>query len=265
MICTGQRTIGIFIGILLLQTSLFGQQEESKVSSLPLEIQESVVQPARPESPAVIIITLYNRSTTAPVINIDIKIATTSRINIERQLDTLPPSEARYFYYELPAAPDNPYLIAEYNWNGRNYSVAKAVTAPVPVKTNSLWPIMLPIIVPALSSFLGVILGALLLHILTTKRERNQNRLAWGKMLFEKYEPAYREFKNKWGKIPSATALQHHFETLRVNTLIIPESIESAYKEAHETLMDGKASEGKKRQACIKLQSTIDNFLLKPW
>ena len=112
-------------------------------------------------------------------------------------------------------------------------------------------------VVSSLLSLLAVVVGTVLTHVTTSKREQRQRGFEAGKSDTERYSAAYREFLDYWNAGTSPTQLENGFASLR-GKAFVPESILRMYETTLAALSDTTASQEAKTEAARRLYEAVD-------
>jgi hypothetical protein len=136
------------------------------------------------------------------------------------------------------------------------FPAATSIPSPAVVQYASL--------IAAALSFVGVALGAALLHWFTSRRENRQRRAEWSKYQHQQHDAAYRRFLTDWNGVPSSTILTPRFAELERSAPIVSD-VRTAYIAA-QTELDTPNSANKK-ETCQTLQFAVDRVLASadPW
>ena len=113
---------------------------------------------------------------------------------------------------------------------------------------------------PALISFVGVVLGAVLLHVLTARRDKVRARFEWRRLLFEKQQEAYAAFRASWSGVLVPQVLDNSYTEL-ASKIIVDESVIGAYKKLRTVLSDQVSTDAAKRAAARKLDASFTKLL----
>ncbi|WP_439583207.1 hypothetical protein [Dyadobacter bucti] len=132
-----------------------------------------------------------------------------------------------------------------------------------PVAPSSNDESIFKLIFPTVASVIGIIIGAILLHIFTNIREKSRAKFDWKKIIFDKYEQAYISFLHDWQESQSPTLLETHFDKLTKNA-IVPFNIVTQYKKTIATLQDTNSDPALRKNSCDQLRLFIDKELLTP-
>lgn len=249
----------IFITLVLtlfFPGALFAQEGGA---AIPLEAQIDVLTPSQGEQSVTVLVTLHNRDKSSPLTDVEIRTRDGRLVKLSATESNLNSGQSQALKLEIPTAPDQTYLFISYKWNSEVHSIAKAINIQ-----RASQNVLLPTVMTAAVSFLGVIIGALLLHMFTVRRERENFRREWGKAQFEKYEKAYRDFLNDWNEDPNAHILKTQMSQLRANSPV-PLTIVADYNLTYAMLSDSKATPEQKQEACKKLRHAVEQFLVQPW
>jgi hypothetical protein len=226
----------------------------------PLDIQSSLTQPSGNDQSFPFLLTLHNQSTSETITNIAIRIEERTVVIDTQSIDMLLPGQSTYLKFEVPIKASCPYLSTSYNFKNNQNSLARAIDLTTLSKDVNAWS---QVISPLLSIF-GIITGAWLVHLFTKWRDRQRALFDWSKMLFERYEKAYRDFLTGWGGIPSATVLETQFKILQHDSLV-PSRIINEYNKTFSVLSHSQNSEAIKLESCQIFQEAINRFLSQPW
>lgn len=258
------RVAGIVAYALIFSLWILGNpaiiQAQSGDLSVPLDFNTYVVQQAEMDQ-TIVLVTLHNRDMLRPIKNVEAQMEAGKSFRQVQKLDNLQVGQSQVIRFYVPTATGDSYLIISYEWNNQTHSLARSITLSASSKTGIVWPT----IIPAIISLVGVAIGACLVNFFTSRRERDRTRFEWSRMLFEKYEKAYRNFLNGWGGAPSATLLKKHFDVLEANSFV-PFTIIEAYKKTYEVLSDSESSNIQKEEACKRFWQSLDDFIMcQPW
>jgi hypothetical protein len=201
---------------------------------------------------APILVTLHqnepNRST-----DVVVELWCAGKLKANRKIGTLEPGQSWAESFHLPS-PNGHYLLIKYKNSGASNLIARAIPE-IPKKPSGLSISALP----AISSLIGAIIGAWLLHSFSTRRERNRAGFEWGKMVFEKYEKPYRYFLRRWNASTSSSILETEFEDLQ-NEALVSQEIKQSYRTTLQILRNGTSSESERQTACETLYRVIESF-----
>jgi hypothetical protein len=226
----------------------------------PMQLQLEVAQPSKTDKTLLALITLCNKNASIVITDIDVQIMAGDTILTTSQVAKLEGGQAWAGSFRIPSTEGNSYLFVKYKYNNQDHSLARAILHPTSAKKDTIWPTLIPVI----SSLVGAILGAWLLNYYTSQRERSRARFEWSKMLFEKYELAYRDFLRGWANSPIPLVLETQFNALQDNSLV-PPSIITAYNGTFALLSDDNVSDLEKQKACDRLRESVDHFMREPW
>jgi hypothetical protein len=112
-------------------------------------------------------------------------------------------------------------------------------------------------VVSSLLSLLAVVVGTVLTHVTTSKREQRQRSFEARKGDTERYSAAYREFLDYWNAGTSPTQLENGFASLR-GKAFVPADILRLYETTLATLRDNTASQQAKADAARRLYEAVD-------
>jgi hypothetical protein len=246
-----------FVGLVLLSASNTGAAQTNDKS--PLEIESEVLNPATTDSVRFALVTMRNTDTQGDITDLSIQTGRGDPIVIPKQDSLLLPGQSRAFRVEFAPQPNQSYLLISFVWNRQPQSVAKVLRVPDSEQKSigTLW-------VPAVSSLLGVLVGAALLHLLTARRERSSFYRSWGKEQFTRNESALRAFLTNWRGDPSPTALEGHFKVFESSSPV-PTVFRDEYNRVLSILKNAGSNSDQKKKACDTLRDKLELFLLKPW
>lgn len=235
-----------------------GIQQAANDLSTPLDIQVEVVQPTEGMQTFPVLVTLRNRSNSGPVTKIKLLLGKNEPDNSATDLQILQSGQSWSTILNVSTNLGGSYLIISFELNNLRNSAARAINLPVsPAST------LVPTILSALFSFLGVLIGALLLHWLTSMRDRDSFNREWAKEEYGKSAQVYRKFLNDWREDTSGDILREHFAQLKANSNL-PPTVITTYNETYAILSDQTKTNLEKQQAAQKLRQTFDNFMLHP-
>jgi hypothetical protein len=86
-----------------------------------------------------------------------------------------------------------------------------------------------------LIAVLSVVVGAVISHIATQRRDSRRATFEWQKMLFDKYEGAYREFLLSESEQPTRLMLIQAFDRLRA-AAVIPDHVLRLFHNAESAI-----------------------------
>jgi hypothetical protein len=228
---------------------------------VPLEVRAELVSATATDAPRTIFVTLHNQSPTSPLTSVVVKAGSQDTAEVAHDAFDLQPGQTRVERFDLRATEANPYVLASFKWNGQEHSLA--TTMVLPPAASTLWPLLLPILNTLLSTLLGGVFGAWLVNYFTQKRERARADFEWSKMVFDKYEAAYRGFLTGWQNLSSAQSLTTDFNALS-NTAYVPPRIRDSYAKTLDILSDAGRTLDQKRQAGEKFKGEVEGFMKDP-
>jgi hypothetical protein len=115
----------------------------------------------------------------------------------------------------------------------------------------------------AVVGLVGVVLGALLVHVFTSLRDHDQRRAERRRIVFEGSEAAFRAFLSGWRSSISGGVLRAQFEALRLAAVVPPE-MQRKYDTTQVVLDDGRASREQKEDAARSLSEAVTRFMMEP-
>ena len=242
-------------GMLLLMVGVASAQ--SNMLPVPLEVRPEVAQTVEANKPFTVFVTLHNQSPSAQLTNVVVTVGSYGMAELQGDTFDLQPGQTRVVRLDVAATESNPYVLTSFRWNNQEHSLATTVTRPV--SAASLWPMLLPVI----STLVGGILGAWLVNSFTGHRERARANFEWSKMLFEKYEAAFRGFLRGWQDLSSAVSLKTEFDNL-IRDSYVPLRIRENYAVAMAALSDAARSNDQKRQAGEEFRDIVESFMKGP-
>ncbi len=224
-------------------------------SSELLELHHAVVSGAKRASR--LLVNLHNASISGEITDVKVSVRNAAGQELTTtEIGVLRAGQSVVKEFALPFSLDDCYIVTSFRLRGLENAVAQGIptTPKASFGASSIAP---------LASLLGVFLGAALAHVFVTKQAVTRAGFEWSKMLFERYESAYRQFLATWGGVPSAVLLEGQFSTLRANALV-PLTTIRLYEKAISILRSG-ASATDKQNACDQLVAGIHSQLSKPW
>src|SRR5207244_4405586 len=153
----------------------------------------------------ILAVSLFNRSGAGQITGLDLSIGHPER-KIE-SVKVINSGQSYSFLIPINSTEADSILIAKYTFLGSTDSSVYAIHYDKHDSMNSA----IASLIPALLSLAGVLIGALLVHLFSKRRDLARSRFEWGKMLFDKYEGKYRAFLYNWGGTPSAELLESEF------------------------------------------------------
>src|SRR6185503_14639352 len=195
-------------------------------------LQLEVTQRSKDLENNLVLITLTNESDSpATKTTCELWSSDVNRIDVG-SIETLAPGQSSAEKLNLPPHVVNPYLKITYTFENQEHSIMQSIIRPKlePAERSSLLIPILTGIFNVCTAFGGALIGAWIVNKYTQSREMAKNKFEWSKMLFEKYEGAYRTFLKGWDGSPSSIVLESQFDTMRSNSLV-PVAIEKAYDE----------------------------------
>lgn len=228
---------------------------------VPLDVRAELVPAAASDAPLTVFVTLHNQSPTSPLTNVVVKVGSHDVAEVAHDAFDLQPGQTRVERFDLRPTEAYPYVLASFKWNGQEHSLATAMALPPAAST--LWPLLLPVLNTLLSTFLGGVFGAWLINHFTQKRERARADFEWSKMVFDKYEAAYRGFLTGWQNLSSPQSLSTEFNTLS-GAAYVPPRIRASYVKTLAILTDTGRPPDQKRQAGEKFKGEVEGFMKDP-
>ena len=177
-------------------------------------------------------------------------------LKVSRKVGRLCPGQSHVERFETRGKGSSLVLTASYDWNNASNSIARAISLRAASKTSDF----LTIAIPSILSLLGVLLGAWLAAKFTKAQAREHARIEWARMLFEKYEGAYRRFLLGWGGSAIPSILKAEFDILKAEALV-PSSIVDSYSKTFEILSDAKNSDDEKGKASRLFRKAVENWI----
>ncbi|WP_310718385.1 hypothetical protein [Streptomyces lydicus] len=165
------------------------------------------------------------------------------------------------FVIKLPVSTDykNLYVVAKFP-NGE--SIAEPVSAP-PITERTSNPHWVAILTPAALGIVGVLIGATLSHILSSRRELTRAKFDLTKMYYEKTQEAYSHFLTGWAGSASPQRLEDQFSRL-ISLCDVPPNVHETYRETIEVLRSSTAKD-EKEMAIERLRSQVVEITAAPW
>ena len=118
---------------------------------------------------------------------------------------------------------------------------------------------LLVAVVSAIFSLVGAVLGVILTHVTTSRREKEKMRFEAAASDTERYTPAYREFLDYWKMSIIADQLETGFMRMR-GKAYVPLNVLNIYEQSITTLRDVTAADDAKRAAAQRLYTAIDEL-----
>lgn len=241
-------------------------KQQADELSPPLVVGAEVAQRSGAGRPSLFVVTLFNKSAREPVTEVNLSLGAQGAGAAEQPLGDLAPGQSLAYSSEVGAAAEGPFVRVRYKWRDREHSVARALIRPPVEKGESALPFVLPILTAMLAAAFGIggtLLGARITNSYAEKREAARSSYEWSKMLFEKYEAAYRDFLYNWGGSTDPDFLRTNFNQLRRDSLV-PQSIADAYAAA-AAAFSGDQPKGEREQAGVLLRRAVEDFMKRPW
>lgn len=154
--------------------------------------------------------------------------------------------------------PAQAYLLVRALSGNAHYEVAVPVPdIRAPVASGGLGiPI---IVVTSVLSLASAVIGGILAHITTARRERHRMRFDALKSDTDRYAPAYREFLDYWKKSISASHLEAGYRALSSKARV-PSDIQKQYERTLRTLQSSSAKPAEKQVAAEQLFRAVDDL-----
>jgi len=261
-------SVKLFVLALLMQAILGVAQAASeppkKPVARPLTLRLEITQRSKDSESNLALINLTNEGDSA-ITKITCQLLSSDQQIDLRSLENLSPGQSLAEKINLPPQIVNPYLNISYTYENQECSLMLGIVRPKlePVERS---PLLIPLLTGLFNVFTalgGALLGAWIVNKYTQNREMAKNKFDWSKMLFEKYEGAYRTFLRGWNGSPSSIVLESQFDTMKSNSLV-PVTIEKAYSELLTTLKS-ESSPIQKTEACEAFRHEFDKFVSNPW
>ncbi|WP_158778606.1 hypothetical protein [Streptomyces cellulosae] len=159
----------------------------------------------------------------------------------------------------VPTDDKSLYVVARF---GNGESIAEPVASP-PIAEGASNPNWIAILTPATLGLIGVLVGAILGHILSSRRELTRAKFDLTKMYYEKTQEAYSEFLAGWAGSTSPQRLEGQFSRL-ISLCHVPPNVHESYRKTIEALRSSAAGD-EKEKAVERLQSQIGEMMAAPW
>jgi hypothetical protein len=241
--------------MLVFDISNLSRGESISLNS-PVCITFFVTQPNVKDSFFFLVTTILNTSKPDSVINLKYQLLSNTRVIKERLLPVISANQPSILIDSLPLPSSNLYVKAIYFLKGKKITTVFPINPPKIIDDKFPWQLLFTVLV----SFLGTTLGAWLIHKFTSKRDDKRIQFDWNKMLFEKYELAYRAFIKNWAGSQSLTTLKAQFDLLESNC-IVPMSIKEVYKNTINTFENSQSSADEKQTAANNLLKSIESLV----
>ena len=225
-----------------------------------LDVRLEVTQPIEGDQSNFVLATLHNSFTASALTDLGMQLYAGNVVLEEATLATLRSGQYYSARFSLPINQSNPSLLINYKVNDQSHSVVRAIVRPPITKKDTLWPTILPVI----SGLIGTLVGAWVANCFASRREEERARFEWSKVLFEKYEKAYRDFLRKWGMSTSSRVLTTQFDLFQENALV-PLEIRDAFERTYIILSNSSATVDEKQVSCANLYQTVERFIRETW
>ena len=211
-----------------------------------------------------VVVTLINwTDRTASSVSVDLWLA--SRLQGSRGSYVISAHSSRVVTFPITKSSSAVYVVVRFITRGVEDSEAQLIRAPVPVLSQGSSGLgSLFTLGAAILSLIGVLLGALLGHFLTGRREFTRSRFEWQKMLYERHEQAYVSFLADWASSTNLSVLEEQFDRLKA-AAPVPASVVSVYHDVRNKLADTGSTPEEKRSAADLLYGRVSDFMAAPW
>lgn len=255
--------------LLFIQTDIGAlaapSEPTTKRLAMPLALQLEVTQRSKDLETNLALINLTNESN-SPITKISCELLSSDLQQIDvKSIENLAAGQSLAEKLNLPPQIVNPYVKVTYTFENQENSVVRSIIRPK-LDLGERSPLLIPIMTGLFNvctALGGALLGAWIVNRYTQSREMAKNKFEWSKMLFEKYESAYRAFLKGWDGSSSSMVLESQFDTMRSNSLL-PVAIEKAYGELLTTLKSS-SSPTQKNKACEAFRDEFGKFVSNPW
>jgi hypothetical protein len=225
-----------------------------------IEFAVESTQPSQRDTIMFLLISLRNIEMERSIENVSIRLFQNGSEQRKEVFDKLLAGQAVSVQLPIPRDWTNTFYTIQYKTTNGMQSVTRAFNMPRQINKDS----MLPMLIPVLSGLVGAIVGAWVVNFFTNRRERARYQFEWSKMLFEKYEKAYRDFLRNWRGTQSVLVLQTQFSSLQENS-IVPRNMINLYDEVVSILKSSTSTQRDKEGACSRLMDGVHEFIKRPW
>ena len=172
---------------------------------------------------------------------------------------SLDPGESRTVMLSGPRDLQRPAVSVDYVSNTVPESLEVSVDSVATQDGSPFSASLMSAVIALIAGVLGVLLG----HVLTVRREEARWRFEWSKSLSEEHRGHYLRFLEAWGGAASAALLEKEYRRLWVSAPV-PQALARWYEQTMAILSDPAMDAATKQASCKQLRSAVERSMATP-